>query len=416
MSTTPTVHREHPLAAVVALVGADLDGAAGLVVWSLGQGETASLLVELTRARAQLAALELRVAGHAGVVAVEELDGVTSTATWWAHATRATRAEAHRSLRLATALGAHEATAEALGAGRVLPDQAAVIVDAVDALPDDLDPALVVKAEAHLLGLAADFDAKALRRLGRSLLGVVAPEVGEAYEAAALAREERDAAASARLSMVEDGQGRVHGRFTLPSVQGAMLKKALLGIAAPKHQAATSGHAPAPGPSAEKLGAAFCEYVVRYPVDLLPEAGGVSATVVVTMTLDALTGGLQVASLDTGEALSAGQARRLACEAGMIPAVLGGASQVLDLGRQRRFHTKAQLIVMGFRDGGCPAGGGDWPPGLCHAHHDLAWYLGGHTDTKTGRLLCPRHHARAHGPAYPTATLPGGKVSFTRRE
>ena len=137
---------------------------------------------------------------------------------------------------------------KALTAGRVLADQAAVIARAVEELPDDLDPALVARAEAHLLGLAADFDAKALRRLGRSLLGVVAPEVGEAHEAAALAREERDAAASTTLSMVEDGHGRVHGRFTLPSVQGAMLKKALLGIAAPTHQAATTGYTPAPGP------------------------------------------------------------------------------------------------------------------------------------------------------------------------
>ncbi|MCY7401406.1 MAG: 13E12 repeat family protein [Nocardioides sp.] len=309
MTTTPAPHREHPLAVLVARLHGELDEAAGLPVWSLGPAEAGAVLVSLTRLAARVTAMELRVAGHAGSVEVEESTGATSAATWWAHATCATRAETHRMTRLASELEAHPVTGEALTAGRVLADQAAVIVRAVEELPDDLDPALVVKAEAHLLGLAADFDAKALRRLGRSLLGVVAPEVGEAHEAAALAREERDAAASARLSMVDDGQGRVQGRFTLPSVQGAMLKKALLGIAAPKHQAAT-GHAPAPRPSAEKLGAAFAEYVERYPVDLLPEAGGVSATVVVTMTLDALTGGLGTASLDTGEALSPGQARR----------------------------------------------------------------------------------------------------------
>lgn len=89
---------------------------------------------------------------------------------------------------------------------------------------------------------------------------------------------------------------------------------------------------------------------------------------------------------------------------------------VLDLGRTKRFHAKAQRLAMGLRDGGCTAEGCDWPPGLCHAHHDDPWSRGGHTNTKKGRLLCPRHHARAHDAAYVTTYLPGGKVAFTRRE
>ena len=65
-----------------------------------------------------------------------------------------------------------------------------------------------------------------------------------------------------------------------------------------------------------------------------------NATVVVTMTLETLLGAERAATLDTGENLSAGRARMLACEAGIIPFVLGGASQVLDAGRERRFHTR----------------------------------------------------------------------------
>ena len=87
------------------------------------------------------------------------------------------------------------------------------------------------------------------------------------------------------------------------------------------------------------------------------------------MTLDSLLGGLKAARLDTGETISAGLARRLACEAGIIPAVLGGKSQVLDLGRTRRFHTEAQRIAKTLEHGGCTAEGCDWPPGLCHLHH-----------------------------------------------
>ena len=108
-----------------------------------------------------------------------------------------------------------------------------------------------------------------------------------------------------------------------------MLKKQLLAIAAPKHRTRVDGQAPEPGrPSAHRLGEAFAEYIETYPTDRLPKTGGVSATVVVTMTVDTLMGGLKAAELDTGQRISPGLARRLACRAGIIPAVLGTQSQV----------------------------------------------------------------------------------------
>ena len=133
------------------------------------------------------------------------------------------------------------------------------------------------------------------------------------------------------------------------------------------------------------------------------------------MGLGTLMGGLAAASLDTGARISAGQARRLACEAGIIPAVLGGRSELLDLGRTRRFHSKAQRIAIGLRDGGCTAEGCDLPPAACHVHHDQPWSQGGVTDIETGRLLCHRHHRVIHDQRYETTRHPGGTVSFHRR-
>jgi hypothetical protein len=163
------------------------------------------------------------------------------------------------------------------------------------------------------------------------------------------------------------------------------------------------------------MGQAFIEYVTGYPADRLPDAGGMNATVVVTMDADTLMGGLKAAQLDTGTPISPGLARRMACEAGIIPAVLGGDSQVLDLGREQRFFSKAQRIALGIQQGGCTADGCDWPPGMCHAHHDQPWSVGGGTDLKHGRLLCPRHHTRAHDPTYTMTKLPTGKIQFHRR-
>ncbi len=147
----------------------------------------------------------------------------------------------------------------------------------------------------------------------------------------------------------------------------------------------------------------------------MPTAGGCAATVVVTIDLDTLMGGLKAAGLCDGTRISAGEARRMACLAGVIPVVLGGKSEPLDVGRKRRFHTRAQRIAMGVRDGGCTADGCDRPPSMCHAHHDEPWSRDGNTDVKTGRLLCQRHHTLAHDRRYQLKAGPNGKVIFTRR-
>jgi hypothetical protein len=164
------------------------------------------------------------------------------------------------------------------------------------------------------------------------------------------------------------------------------------------------------------MGRAFGELIERISAKDLPKVGGTDATVVVKIDLDTLTGRLEKAGvLDTGERISPGQARRLACTAKIVPVVLDGDSEVLDVGRAKRFFTKAQLIAMGLRDGGCVAEGCDWPPWMCHGHHWTRWADDGNTDLNDGGLLCPRHHARAHDPTYELTQHPNGKVSFHRR-
>ncbi|WP_269211727.1 HNH endonuclease signature motif containing protein [Nocardioides sp. cx-169] len=161
---------------------------------------------------------------------------------------------------------------------------------------------------------------------------------------------------------------------------------------------------------------AFIAYLERYPTDRLPQSGGLDATVVVTMTLDTLMGGLKAAQLDTGTRISPALARTLACQAGVIPVVLGTRSQVLDLGRRRRFHTKAQRIALAVQHGGCYTEGCERPSAWCEAHHLTPWSQGGDTSVNDGALLCRRHHTLAHHPHYDMTHLPGGKVAFTKRE
>jgi hypothetical protein len=140
---------------------------------------------------------------------------------------------------------------------------------------------------------------------------------------------------------------------------------------------------------------------------------------VVTVDIETLLSGLGTAGLDTGEQISAGLARRLACEAGVIPAVVrrlvDGRSVVLDVGRKRRLHTEAQRVVLAIEQGGCTAEGCTRPPGWCHAHHELPWSGGGATSVANGRLLCPYHHGKAHSSRYDARPLPNGRLAFHRR-
>ena len=417
MAANTQTPRRHVVSRAALQVGEVLDEVAESSVWSMDPDETAATLTVLTKLEARVGELKLRVAAHADDARVGEASGATSTANWWAHATQQTRPEAHKQVRLAQALAnGHEPVRAALAAGDLVVEQARVIVNAVEQLPADLESGLVEQAERFLIGEAAHHDARALRILGWRLFEVIAPDQADEREAKLLEREERDAAAAVRFTMSEDSHGRVYGRFTLDALHGAMLKKHLLALAAPKHQAATTGPLGERRPGPERMGRAFAEFIERYPVEEIPNAGGVAATVVVTIDLATLLGGLKAGTLDTGEKVTAGTARRLACEAGIIPAVLGGCSEVLDIGRKGRFHTAPMRVAMALRDGGCTATGCDWPPGLCHAHHDIRWADGGCTNTKDGRLLCPRHHARAHDPDFTMTKLPGGKVAFTRQD
>ena len=150
----------------------------------------------------------------------------------------------------------------------------------------------------------------------------------------------------------------------------------------------------------------------RYPAKKLPQAGGLNATVVVTMTLECLLGGLKAAHLDTGGVISASLARKMACEAGIIPAVLGGKSEVLDLGRTKRFYDRPQRIKALIEHRGCAVEGCDQPG--THMHHPTRWVDGGETNAD-GIPLCPGHHGRAHDHRYEMARLPTGKYCFHRR-
>ena len=135
---------------------------------------------------------------------------------------------------------------------------------------------------------------------------------------------------------------------------------------------------------------------------------------VVTMSVEALLGQLRGAGVcDNDAVLSPATVRRLACEAAIIPMVLGGRSEVLDLGRDERFFTRAQRRAIARRDGCCTFPGCTIPPQWCDVHHVRHWIDGGCTDLTNGALLCGRHHTVVHERGM-TATVTATGVTWHR--
>ncbi|MFD1714421.1 DUF222 domain-containing protein [Amnibacterium flavum] len=125
------------------------------------------------------------------------------------------------------------------------------------------------------------------------------------------------------------------------------------------------------------------------------DMSGTPVTMLVTVSHETLVSGIGSATIfGIDEPISATTARRLACDANIIPVVLGGDSQPLDLGTGRRLFTLAQRQAMAIRDGGCVWPGCDEPPSRCQAAHITPWHEGGPTDLTNGALLCPFHHRR----------------------
>ena len=111
----------------------------------------------------------------------------------------------------------------------------------------------------------------------------------------------------------------------------------------------------------------------------------------------ALTGALETAGFTShGQYISAATARRMACNAGITPVVMGGQSQPLDLGRRKRFFTKGQKRAIAARDRGCANPGCSMPVHRCEAHHIESFSQGGKTNVGCGLLLCIRCHTAFH--------------------
>jgi hypothetical protein len=141
---------------------------------------------------------------------------------------------------------------------------------------------------------------------------------------------------------------------------------------------------------------------------------------VVFLSLDDLLGRLDAAgiasTLADGSPLPASVARRLACDSGLIPMVLGGDSVPLDEGRAKRNATPAQRLALGVQWDTCAIGICTVPFAWTEMHHIDPFNQGagtGPTDLDNLVPACDHCHDLAHTPNWTIEKLADGSVVTT---
>lgn len=428
---------EQPVVALGAELTRVLDDAGELPVLGLSSAEVSAAieghLSVIDRLRAQLAVLIDRAA-EIGLPA--ELGAPSMTAALQGRFGLSPGA-ATRLLRETAGLQGAPVAARAARLGAVGVEAAAEIGHAVTALPPELGQQLREEGEDVLLGYAVGREAPALdagqiRYLGRHLHEIVDPEAADRLLTDRLAREDADVRRRRYLSIVEDPGGGVQLRGLLTSEAGAILRAVLGPLSAPRpvvRQTENGGGPGTVGGSAADDAAAdhpvpnqrlcdqrppeqavpdertgrqrsadalveACERLLAH--GSLPDTAGERPQLVITVDQEKLAADLGVGRLADGTHLPTATIRRLSCDAGLIPMVLGTAGQPLDLGRTARTASPAQRRALALRDGGCSFPGCDRPPGWCDAHHIREWQDLGPTDLDNLTLLCGRDHRTVH--------------------
>ncbi|HEX6516263.1 MAG TPA: DUF222 domain-containing protein, partial [Nocardioidaceae bacterium] len=255
-------------------------------------------------------------------------------------------------------------------------------------------------AEKWLLERAAVMIASELKDAGGKLLEVLDPDGTARRDEAALDRLERAAHLDRHLTITEDGQGGVKVRGRGSVEDAATLRAALAPLSGPEphNDDPRCGH---DGKDPRDHGTRSWDALVALAqkaldAQVLPESHGTKPRIVVTLDYESLLAGVGTGTLDTGESISAAAVRKLACDAELIPGVLGAKGEILDVGRAKRLVTAAIFTALVLRDRHCAFPGCTRPPIACDAHHLVSWLDGGPTSLDNLVLLCRAHHTLLH--------------------
>ncbi|WP_460651037.1 HNH endonuclease signature motif containing protein [Kribbella endophytica] len=366
--------------------------------WSMTGSEMLSALdaaqAEIARVQAYrlrlLSALEIN--GHAAEI------GARDTVQLIAVRHRLDPAEVRRDLRLATALpkygdvqAALHGTGEPPAAGPAVGEpvlhvgQAEAIVTTLERIPATamVSVETLQVAEHELVKAAQTLCPGDLRKLGKHIRNTLDTD-GPEPEAQALAAE--------TLWLKRGELGTEFGGYL--AGDNAELLHTLIFAGAKPHQTPDGARDPRSRGKRQADALTAILTTAASTGTAAPAHGDIKPHITVTVDLNDLTAGIGAGTLASGATLSTSAVRRLACDAGIIPLVLGSNSEPLDVGTEHRFVTRAIRQTLNARDKGCVIC--QAPPAMCEAHHLVHWADGGPTTITNLALLCKAHHIDVH--------------------
>ena len=203
--------------------------------------------------------------------------------------------------------------------------------------------------------------------------------------------ERRDKLRSLYLAEMMEGMGDIRGTLT-PELFHT-LKTAIDAKANPTFLDADNWRTPAQR-RADALGD-ICSFYLTHNTDTVT-SGGERPHVTITLDYETLKGHVERLPEINGAPVTPATMRRITCDAGIIPMVLGTDSEPLDVGRKTRTIPSALRRALEQRDGGCVWQGCGAPVSWCDAHHIIHWANGGETSLNNTQLLCRTHHTATH--------------------
>lgn len=291
--------------------------------------------------------------------------------------------DAARRMTVARNLPAHPDLEDAFASARLNHDHARVILACLRRTPPDLREVV----EKELIKAAETVDPAMLARFCRELVARLGGD--EDAEAAAQRRFSRR---WARLVDTFDGMVRLDGM--LDPLSAATIRAA---IAPLLERAGDVDDRCVAQRTADAL-VALAEHAMADGI--LPDHGGEKPQLIVTMNYPDFIAGQESKLLASaklnGIPISGATARMLACDAGIIPIVLGSHGEALDIGRKTAVWTAAQRRTLRAEHDGCGFPGCQAPANRCQAHHITYRSRGGPTAVSNGVLLCRFHHWLIH--------------------
>ncbi len=401
MSAIPTDY-QHPAVEAVGLIGAGLDALEDASLWSLSTAEVGSLVVAVERLSRRVSAAQVSVLAQADSSGIADQTGASSTAVWLHNVTDLPVGVGRARLALHRALATRPVVAAAFSAGDIGVEAATVVCSSIDALPGGVPAAMNTQIEQLLVDIARDEGTTAV--VQRSI------EIADRFDPGELERQENQNRTKRWLQLIRQHDGSVKLRGVLDKESAALALAVLDPLAAPLPTIDGVPDTRLP----ERRNADALLQLCQLATPALPQVRGERPHMFVTTTLESLQRqvGSALGHLQGGHLISRNAIRRIACDANIIPVVLGSASQPLDIGRSTRLVPQGLRRALILRDEGCAFPGCDRPPLWCDAHHIDYWADGGKTELCNLALLCVHHHDRVHNDGW-TITMINDRPWFT---